>query len=139
MRPVDETDEEDDDFHEAILKSDFDFEFDFAFGQRKLAAARRRLESKGLNTTTEEGEEELMLDEDLELDLDTPATTPRSPEESLQPDLYELVDEAAKKAISGDGNGEMILLGLEDAKGAIQETLAGQSYLSGSIPFDSHY
>lgn len=122
MRPVDETDEEDDDFHEAILKSDFDFEFDFAFGQRKLAAARRRMEGRGGSMLADEMEMEL-LDEDL----DTPATTPRSPilEVDNNPELYDLANEAAKNKTEAGRNGEMILLGLEDASGAVQETLAG--------------
>ena len=118
MRPVDETEEEDDDFHEAILKSDFDFEFDFAFGQRQLAAARRRME----NGTSLADELDLFDEE-----VDTPATTPRSPvmDDNGNPELYEMANEAAKQQESSR-NGEMILLGLEKADGAVQETLAGK-------------
>lgn len=122
MRPVDETEEEDDDFHEAILKSDFDFEFDFAFGQRQLAAARRRLENGS------------SLADELDLfdeEVDTPATTPRSPviDDNGNPELYEMANEAAKQQ-EASRNGEMILLGLEKADGAVQETLAGESHRS---------
>jgi len=124
MRPVDETDDEEDDFHEAILKSNFDFEFDFAFDQRKLAAARRKLEL--VNSGLSIDDMELLLAEDGQEDLDTPATTPRSPilDDAGNPEFYDLANEAAKKAEAEGVKEEMILLGLEEASNAVQETLA---------------